>query len=432
MSEDVSLGSLGAVALANSIARREASAREVALAVLDRIRLRDGDVRAWVHIDPDRMLEEADRLDRTKRKQPTGVLSGVPVGVKDLIDTADLPTAYGAERYGRHQPKADAACVTSLRLVGAVIAGKTVTTELALWGPPPTRNPLRTSRTPGGSSAGSAAAVADFMVPVALGTQTAGSVIRPASYCGVLGLVPTAGRWDRTGLKSISPSLDRVGVFARTLGDIRLVAAALDRAPSLPETGGGDRRRWCIGLMSDLDEAVPGLRDVLGSVGHVRRFDSSPLLDEGAMIHDALMRREMRETLRAEIEDPHGLSDETRRYLETLHHNVAQIESDELDRRLVACRRDVHGLFLDCDVVLASSAAGEAPPATEGTGDPSLCRLWSLLGLPSLSLPVCTGKSGMPVGVHVVGSAGGDATVIDVAQSIDDEVRAAGLLQWLR
>ena len=432
MSEGTLLESLGAEALATSIALREASAREVALAVLDRIALRDDEVRAWVCVDPDLLLEEADRFDRAERAMPMGALTGVPVGVKDLIDTADLPTAYGAERYRGHQPQADAACVRSLRLAGATIAGKTVTTELALWSVPPTRNPLGSSRTPGGSSAGSAAAVADFMVPVAVGAQTAGSVIRPASYCGVLGFVPTAGRWDRAGLKPISPSLDRVGVFARTLCDIRLLAAVLDRAPSLPASGGGVRRRWRFGLMSDLEEAVPGLRPVLERVGQVCRFDSSQLLDEGAVIHDALMRRELRETLRAEIEDPYGLSDETRCYLESLRYDAVQIESDELGRRIVACRQEVHTMFLDCDVVLASSAAGEAPPATEGTGDPSFCRLWSLLGLPSLSLPVCTGPSGMPVGVHVVGSAGGDATVIDAAQSIDDEVRATGMLQWSR
>jgi Asp-tRNA(Asn)/Glu-tRNA(Gln) amidotransferase A subunit family amidase len=429
MSEGTALVSLGAAALATAIALRDVSARETALAVLDRITLRDDDVRAWVYVDPDRMLEEADRLDRAARPKPLPALTGVPVGVKDLIDTAELPTAYGAERYRGHRPKVDAACVTSLRLAGAVIAGKTVTTELALWSPPPTRNPLDPSRTPGGSSAGSAAAVADFMVPVAVGTQTAGSVIRPASFCGVIGFVPTAGRWNRGGIKPISPSLDRVGLFARTLDDLRLMAAALDRtSPTGPRT----QRRWRIGLMSDLEEAVSGLRRVLERVGEARRFDSAHLLGEGAMLHDALMRCEMRETLRAEIEDPYGLTDQTRSYIESLRHDAMQIQSDEFDRRAAACRREIDAMFEECDVVLASSGAGEAPPASEGTGDPSFCGLWSLMGVPSLSLPICYGPSGMPVGVQVVGCPGGDATVIDAAQSIDAEVRATGMLQWSR
>lgn len=433
MAADATLrGSPGAAAAAASIARRETSAREVALAALDRIALRDGEVRAWAHVDPDLVLEQADRIDRAVSTGPLGALAGVLVGVKDLIDTADLPTAYGADRYRGHQPESDAACVTSLRVAGALVAGKTVTTELALWSPPPTRNPLRSSRTPGGSSAGSAASVADFMVPVSIGTQTAGSVIRPASYCGVLGFVPTCGRWDRAGIKPVSPSLDRVGVFARTVDDVRLVAAALDGASSHAASDADAERRWRFGLMSDLDHAVPGLRSVLERLGEVRVVDSSPLLEEGAALHDTIMRREMRGALRAEIDDPLGLTDPTRAYLESLQDESYDGDCVEVGHRLKACRRRVDAVLGEFDVVVTSSAAGEAPPAAEGTGDPVYCRLWSLMGLPSLSLPACEGPSGMPVGVQLVGRRRADATVLDAGESLEAKIRQTGQLQWSR
>lgn len=426
------LGTLDAASLTASISRGDVSAGDVTRAVLDGIHRRDHEVRAWAHVDDARATDAAERVDRDAHARSLAPLAGVPVGVKDLIDTADLPTEYGSERYRGNRPDVDAACVTSLGRAGAIVVGKTVTTELALWSRPPTRNPRARSRTPGGSSAGSAAAVADCMVPVAVGTQTAGSVIRPASYCGVVGFVPSAGRWDTAGLKPLSPSLDRVGVFARTTDDLHAVGRALDGRRPPFRASDGRERRLRLGVTQDVDEAAPELCGLVERIGGIRRFDVWRLLGVGAELHDTVMRRELRMTLRSEIDDPHGLDVATRSFLESLESEEGEHDAARLATGIASCRAEVEAMFLECDVLVASSVASEAPPAEEGTGDPWFCRLWSLLGLPSLSLPVCEGPTGLPVGLQIVGRLGDDDTVIDVAQLIDQEIRSNGVLEWLR
>ena len=209
---------------ARLIARGEASSEEVVRACLERIAERDATVRAWAHLDPEAALAQARAADASDRRSP---LHGVPVGVKDIIDTRELPTEFGSPIHAGRRPAADAACVARLRDAGAVILGKTMTTEFAYFHPAETRNPLDPGRTPGGSSSGSAAAVADGMVPLALGSQTAGSTIRPASFCGVFGLKPTHGLIDLTGVKRLSARLDTLGLFARSIDDIELLLDAL-------------------------------------------------------------------------------------------------------------------------------------------------------------------------------------------------------------
>src|SRR3954451_11300944 len=199
---------------------RALSSKELVAGCLERIAAREPEVRAWAHLDPEAALAQARDRDA---EAPRGPLHGIPVGVKDIVDTADMPTAYGSPIYAGHRPGRDADCVAWLREAGAVILGKTVTTEFATYEPPPTVNPLDSARTPGGSSSGSAAAVADGMVPLALGSQTAGSTIRPASFCGIAGFKPGHGWRSTRGVKRLSEGLDTLGVLARGVSDAALL-----------------------------------------------------------------------------------------------------------------------------------------------------------------------------------------------------------------
>src|SRR6478672_1016044 len=232
-----SLARLTAVELAAGVARGALSAERVAREHLERIAEREPSVGAWVHLDPDHVLSQARALDLAAVRGP---LHGVPIAIKDIIATADMPTEYGSPIYRHHRPAWDAACVTALRAAGAIIFGKTVTTEFATSYAGKTVNPHDSTRTPGGSSSGSAAAVADFMVPLALGTQTGGSVIRPASYCGVVGFKPSYGLFPPAGMHPNTESLDTVGIMARSVGDIALFRAAMMAipyaAPAIPQT----------------------------------------------------------------------------------------------------------------------------------------------------------------------------------------------------
>src|SRR5579885_2458435 len=220
---------------ARRIAAGTLTAEALMRACLERIQSREATVGAWAHIDPDHALAEARARDQSAQRGP---LHGVPIGVKDIMDTADLPTGYGSRAYHGHRPGSDAACVALARAAGAVILGKTVTTEFAAMSPGKTRNPHDPAHTPGGSSSGSAAGVADFMMPLAFGTQTAGSIVRPASFCGVVGYKPSFGLVATAGVKPLAPSLDTIGGFARSVADVALFIAALtdrrDLVPSAP------------------------------------------------------------------------------------------------------------------------------------------------------------------------------------------------------
>ena len=223
--------SMSAVDASAAIERGSLTSEALARACLERIATREPIVHAWRELDADRMLTRARALDRGQRQGP---LHGLPVAIKDIIATADFPTRYGSSIYADHRPSADAACVSLVTEQGAVIPGKTVTTEFAYFQPGPTANPKNPRHTPGGSSSGSAAAVADWMVPLALGTQTAGSVIRPAAFCGIVGFKPTYGRLNLTGVKPFAPSLDTLGCFARDVGDVELLRSALTGAAYQP------------------------------------------------------------------------------------------------------------------------------------------------------------------------------------------------------
>jgi amidase len=387
-------------------------------ACLERIAKREPDIHAWVHLDAAAVIRQALQRDA---EQPRGPLHGVPVGVKDLIDTSDQPTGYGSPIYEGHRPARDATCVERLRTAGAVIIGKTVTTEFALFHPGPTRNPYDVTRTPGGSSSGSAAAVADGMVPLALGTQTAASIVRPASFCGIFGLKPTFGSIPTIGVKAISPSLDTVGVFARDPADLRLAlevmaGAAVAVAPP-PRVALVRTAQW--------DQADPATREALEQLAAERSLPEAALPTDFATLVDSqrtIMLAEAARHLAAEDRE-HGdaLSDELRDLLA----QGRRIGDDELRRaheHARRCREQVPDVFADHDVLLAASAVGEAPRGIDATGDPLFGRMWTLLGTPCVAVPGLHGPNGMPVGVQVIAAPGTDATAIAAARWLADHL----------
>ena len=407
-----------ATAAAAAIRAGEARSEDVVAACLERIAERDGEVHAWTHVDPERALAEARRRDATPA---VGPLHGVPVGIKDLIDTADAPTAYGSPIHAGHRPARDAVCVARLRDAGAVVLGKTVTTEFALFQPGPTVNPHDPARTPGGSSSGSAAAVADHMVPVALGTQTAGSIVRPASFCGIYGYKPTFGAVPTDGVRAIGPSLDTIGPLARTVDDLALTTGVLrgasapepqDRTPSI-----GFARTW------EWERADVTTRAAIGAL--VARL-GLPEVTLPAAYADLVSAQ----TTIMEAEAAAALAPEHRAHPQQLSAQLREllarglaVGEDVVDHardHSARCRALLPSVFADHDVLLVPSAVGEAPEGLDATGDPLFCRIWTLLGTPAVAIPGLRGPHGMPLGLQVVADLDDDAAALAAARSIGD------------
>ena len=422
----------GAAQAVELLSRREISAEELVRGCLLRISEREPAVQAWEVLDAEGALGEARRIDAL-RERP--LLSGLPIGIKDLIDTADLPTAYGSPIYRGHRPAADAACVRALRKAGAVVLGKTVTTEFAVYSPGKTRNPRDPSRTPGGSSSGSAAAVADGMVPAALGTQTAGSIIRPASFCGAIGWKPTHGAFDLAGVHPLAPSLDTLGFFVQALEDVPVLTAALLGRPPPPMPR--PPRRPVFGLCRTelwdrLEPATRGaIEDAAARLGRggaeVREADLGPSFLGLVEAQVAIMGAEAALELREELEE--RTSDLSPRLREFLEAGRACSPARLLAAREQAerCRREMDGVLASLDALLTPAAAGEAPVGLSSTGDPAFCRIWTLLGTPCVSLPVLRGPSGLPVGLQLVGRRGGEEGLLAAAAFVYDG--GAGLVR---
>lgn len=426
----VSINTWPAWQLAEQLAQRSLSAVELARACLDQVEQRDRAVHAFVQLDPDAVLAQARRLDAGPVRGP---LHGLPLGVKDLFDTADLPTAYGSPIYAGHRPVADAAAVALCKDAGALVMGKTVTTEFAYFEPGPTRNPHHLSHTPGGSSSGSAAAVADLMVPLALGTQTAGSIIRPAAYCGVVGYKPSHGRVTRAGVKSLSESLDTVGGFGRCVRDVALLGAVLtsdSRLLTLPVLSG---RSLKLGVCRTphwpqvdadtqrmLDQAIAALALQLGSLVDV---DLPPDMPDLVDLQKDVMAFEMARALSHErLLHQAQLSPK----IQALFQAGMLISGTDHAAHLMATARaqqQVNGLFDRCDVLLTPSATGQAPPGINATGDPLFCRGWTLLGLPCVHLPFFTGEQGLPMGLQLVGRFGADHALLAAAHWVHERLQ---------
>ena len=425
---------VGAVEAARLIREGAVTSVEVVEACLARVREVDGQVQAWAFLDPEYALAQARAADAYRLSgQPIGALHGVPVGLKDIIDTADMPTEHGSVLYAGRTPSRDAAVASLLRAAGAVIMGKTVTTEFATRTPGKTRNPHNSGHTPGGSSSGSAAAVAAGMVPLALGSQTTGSTIRPASFCGVYGLKPTHGLIPRHGMFQLSRSLDHVGLFARSVEDLALLLEELaahderdpdsrPRAripyralaaeePSLTPMFGFVKTSFWDRVDADTREALGELVEQLGD--RVEEVELVTPLDEviewqrvigGAEIAINLRREyetgrdKLSGALRARIE--HG------RDVRALDYLVALGRVPELTASLSELFEQRY------DALITPAAFGTAPKGLESTGDPAFCALWTLCGMPALSVPLMQGANGLPLGVQLVGARHRDARLL--------------------
>jgi Asp-tRNA(Asn)/Glu-tRNA(Gln) amidotransferase A subunit family amidase len=402
------LNELSAAEIARRIAAREITAEAVVADCLARIAEREPVVHAFAHVDPALALRQARDLDRGPIR---GALHGVPVGIKDVIDTADQPTQMGSPIYGDHRPACDAACVALLRAAGAVILGKTVTAEFAGMTAGPTTNPHNPAHTPGGSSSGSAAAVADLMIPAALGTQTGGSVLRPAAYCGVIGYKPTFGAFNRAGLKFAAESLDTIGLMARSLDDIELVSSvllggklgapvALGAAPTIGlcrtplwDTAAPETRHAVEDAAARLAKAGAGLREVVlpedfaglknAARETINNYERSKSMAAEWASHRDLISPKLARCIALGMEMPHE------EYLGAV----------ALGER---CRARLPAIFEGFDLLLAPCVQGEAPVGLASTGDPGFQAIWTILHVPTLSLPTHSGPRGLPVGIQLI------------------------------
>jgi Asp-tRNA(Asn)/Glu-tRNA(Gln) amidotransferase A subunit family amidase len=426
-----SLNRLSATAAVRKLAAREITAESLLRDCLKRIAEREPTVRAWTFVDTDAAMRRARVLDS---QASAGLLHGLPIAVKDLFDTFDMPTCYGSPIYANHRPAADAACVALARAAGAIVVGKTVTTEFATFHPGPTCNPRDPMRTPGGSSSGSAAAVADWMVPLAFGSQTAGSIVRPSAFCGVVGYKPTYGTINRVGVKMISDTLDTVGALARSVPDAALFVAALSDRPELrieaPQAGPPR-----VGLCKtyEWDRARP--ETVAAFEGATRA-----LTEAGASVRDITLPSQFAGLVDAQItimvrEVAQSLSHEWLVHRESLSGEmIAMIEaglavsSERYDAARALARTSrvaLVGVFENIDVVLAPSAIGEAPEGIQATGDPLFNRMWTLLRTPCIHLPSGLGPLGLPVGITIAGSIGADRATLLAADWIHTRLGAS-------
>jgi Asp-tRNA(Asn)/Glu-tRNA(Gln) amidotransferase A subunit family amidase len=411
------------------LASRDISAEQLARACLDRIGEREKAVGAWIHLDPDAVLARARELDAGPVRGP---LHGLPIGVKDIIDTVDMPTEYGSAVYPGHRPAADAACVALSRAAGALVLGKTVSTEFAWFHPGKTANPHDPRCTPGGSSSGSAAAVADFMAPLAFGTQTAGSIVRPASYCGIVGYKPSHGTLPRMGVKMLSESLDTLGVMARSATDAALLVGALSgRAALLELQPLGRAPRIALCRTHEWTAAQP---ETMQALEHAAKTAARA----GARVQDLALPKEFAGLLQSQIDLMYyesylslssdrvhryeGLSDTLKKLLAAAG-KVDAARYDEARALAAGCRAMLAGVFADADAILAPSAPGEAPRGLAATGDPVFCRIWTLLGVPAMNIPCSRGPNGLPVGVQVIGRIGDDARALAVGEWLQIQLK---------
>jgi Asp-tRNA(Asn)/Glu-tRNA(Gln) amidotransferase A subunit family amidase len=415
---------LTATEAVQAIASGRLSSVDLVKSCLAQIADTDASIKAWAYLDPESALAQAAECDRIRKAGlGTGPLHGLPVGLKDVIDTRDMPTQRGTDIFKDRQPEKDARLVERLRESGAVIMGKTVTTELAFVHANDTRNPHNPEHSPGGSSSGSAAAVAACHVPLAVGTQTNGSVIRPASFCGTFGFKPTRGVISRAGVLKTSDSLDQVGCFGRSLEDVALLTDALagyDQADSCsfarprPQMRAGAQAEAPVApdlvwfnlpfydrLSPDAHEGMEAVLDVLGPrITRMAAADTlANLVAVQARIHEYEICQHQAAVFDANFED---LSSELQ-LIVARGRKISEAEYTDALAVKASAQTFFDELFVEFDAIIAPCATGEAPKFGSGTGDPIFCTLWTLAGLPCVSLPLLVGDNNLPIGVQLIG-----------------------------
>jgi amidase len=422
------LNQLSACEIADGVARGTFAAEDVVRACLDRIEARDKQVKAWAYLEPELAIRQARTIDSAKDKGP---LAGVPIGVKDIIETVDMPTDMGSPIYRNNRTAADAPCVALARRAGAVILGKTVTCEFAGLTPNITRNPHDPDRTPGGSSSGSAAAVADFMAAAGYGTQTGGSVLRPASFCGVVGYKPSYNLINRGGMKFAAESRDTIGVIVRTVQDADLLASVLTGRPRMSKRGTAPviglcrTHLWEHALPESkqaIEDAAQRLKNARAPMRDVRlpetfaataeaRSVINPFERARALAYEWNTRRDaISPGLTAQIEV--GLNMPYERYVQSL-------------QRIKGCRDELPAVFGDADVLLAPCVTGEAPVGLQSTGDTRFQEFWTALHVPTISLPTHKGPNGLPIGIQLIARIYDDENLLASAQWVWQRLKFA-------
>ena len=418
------LNELTATEIVAAIGAGKTTCEAVVRACLDHIEAREPHVQAWQYLNPQQVIAAASALDKNGLRGP---LAGVPFGIKDIIDTADMPTEYGSPIYKGHQPQNEAACVALGRKAGGVLMGKTVTTEFANRYPGKTRNPFDPTRTPGGSSSGSAAAVGDHMVPLAIGTQTTGSTIRPASFCGVFGYRPTWGDLRCSGVREAAGSLDTLGLLARSVDDLALYRDVLlgVEPQAVPEHTGALRVGFCRThvwpqvephTQQLLEDAAQRLARAGLQVSEVELPAHFARLTD---VHLAISSFEFSRNFTYEIEHHWEKISTTLRENRLKSGLECSFERYSEARLFAAqCRREFADVVENYDVLLTASATGEAPVGLNATGNANNCLIWTTLHVPSVTMPVFKGPHGLPVGAQIIGKANGDRALFAAAHRI--------------
>ena len=433
----MNVAQLSATAAGEAIRSGECTSEELVQACLERIAEVDETVQAWAYLDSDHALEQARAADLARSEgKALGPLHGIPVGVKDIFDTRDMPTEDGTVLHAGRKPLSDAAVVSQLREAGAIIMGKTVTAELAVYAPGKTRNPHDPERTPGGSGSGSAAAVAAFMVPLAIGTQTNGSILRPASFCGIYGYKPTHGLISRHRVLQQSRPLDQVGVFARTVEDVALIAEQLmafderdpdtrPRArPALLETALAEppltpHLAFVKSPVWDeaVDETKEAFQELVEHLGeNVAEVELPETFKEAVAWHRTIMEADLARSFEREYEGGKDKLSSTLREMIKRGQKCLAVDYNRAVGQMAVLNGILDEVFERYDAILTPATTGEAPVGLESTGSPIFCTIWTLCGTPAISLPILQGASGMPLGAQLVAAKGDDARLLRTAR----------------
>ena len=436
MSQDTTPATLTACEAARRIRDGELTSQELVQSCLDRIEAVEDTIGAWTHLDREYALTQAKAAqDQRQASESLGPLHGVPVGVKDILDTADMPTENGTVLHRGRMPAEDAAVVERLRAAGAVILGKTVSTELAVYSPGKTKNPHDPTRTPGGSSSGSAAAVSSFMVPVAVGTQTNGSVIRPAAFCGVYGFKPSHGLVSRHRVLKQSRPLDTIGCMGRTLEDTALLADVMIGYDSRDPDSAPRAHPQISRIMAEEPPVKPklvfirtpvwdqaeestkdALRELCEHLDDVQIMELPPIFGGALEDHRRIMEADLAASFAKEYRDgKEQLSDVLREMIER-GQQVLAVDYNAALARIADYRAEIEEISHEFDAILTPAVTGEAPVGLDATGSPAFCTIWTLAGVPALTMPILQGPNGMPLGVQMVSAKGDDGRLFRTAR----------------